>query len=100
MNDGRAVMTDPTTGALGVVPGGELDRVIAWAARGPILVERNGRVYRITIEPETSEAEPDPAVIERMLDSVAGSWASLDVDTAMHFVSQARARGSRSSERP
>ena len=77
----------------------DLPRLLDDAARGPLLLERDGELFRLTREDDIAY-EPDPELVRRTLDETAGSWADLDVDTIIAEVYEARRTGSRPPDRP
>ena len=69
------------------------------AARAPIILERDGKHFRLSRD-EDSAYEPDPEGVRAMLAVTAGSWADLDIDTMIREIYEAREAGSRSLDRP
>ncbi len=66
-----------------VIPGGELDRATQEAARGPVLLERAGELYRLTKEPESKEdifANFDPEKARAAFESLQGVLAGVDIE--------------------
>ena len=63
-----------------------------------LLEEREAR--RITARTGDIRYTPDPALVHRTLNAVAGSWADLDTDAMIEAVHAARSAGSRPSGRP
>lgn len=80
----------------------DLDALLDEAATSPVLLERNGVVYRLSREEEEDSInyEPDPERVRQMLRETAGSWADLDIDEIIREVYEAREAGSRPPDRP
>lgn len=81
--------------------------LLADANDGPLLLEKNGIVYRLSRVDEVEDVdevddwpEPDPERIEQMLDKVSGSWADIDADALIAELYEARERGSRPWDHP
>ncbi len=72
------------------------------AKEAPVLLEREGVIYRLGREDEQDsiDYEPDPERVRRMLDATVGSWADLDIDEVIRGVYEAREAGSRPPDRP
>jgi hypothetical protein len=68
--------------------------------RAPILVERNGELFRVAPEGGNPWAGYDPAAVEAAIARTAGSWADLGVDRAVAALYAAREAGSRPPGRP
>jgi hypothetical protein len=77
----------------------DLPSLLDEAARGPLLLERGGELFRLAREDDISY-EPDPALVRETLAATAGSWADLDVDDVIADLNAARRAGSRPPERP
>ena len=82
-----------------VTPDTDLPRLLDDAAKGPLLLERDGELFRLTREDDIAYV-PDPELVRRTLDATAGSWADLDVDAIIEEIYEARRSGSRPPDRP
>jgi hypothetical protein len=88
-----------TTETLKVTEGSEIDALLKNADEKPILLEKDGVVYRLSrVDDERPQVDPDR--VERILNEVAGSWADLDTDAMIAQIYEARERGSRPIDRP
>lgn len=83
-----------------ILPDSELGRVLDEVGETPVLLEKNGRVYRLTEEEadlwDTYDAEKAKETLQR----VAGSWADVDIDALILSIYRGRQDGSRPAERP
>ena len=80
---------------------GELARLLDEAAKTPLLLEKDGVVYRLhREEEEASRAEYAPEKVMAAVDLAAGSWADIDADALIAELYRAREEGSRPAERP
>jgi hypothetical protein len=77
----------------------DLPTLLEEAAKGPLLLERNGTLFRLAREDDIIY-EPDPALVRRTLVATAGSWGDLDVDEVIADIYKARGSGSRPPDRP
>ena len=77
----------------------DLPTLLDDAARAPVLLERDGELFRLARE-DGIDYEPDPDLVRRTLAATAGSWADLDVDRVIADLYEARRAGSRSPVRP
>jgi hypothetical protein len=83
-----------------VSPGSELDRLLDEAESSPILLERNGRHYRLSREAEALWEGYDPERVREAIAASAGSWAGVDADALIADLYRAREEGSRGADRP
>ena len=84
-----------------VTPDSELARFLDELEETPVLLEKNGKLYRITEEPgEDIWAGYDPEKARAALEKVAGSWADIDKDKLIAEIYRARDEGSRPITRP
>lgn len=86
-----------------VTPGPELAKLLEEASNGPLVLETNGKLYRldqVEREPEDIWAGYDPAAVRAAIDTYAGAWANLDTDAMIEHIYRARAEGSRPADRP
>jgi hypothetical protein len=86
-----------------VPEGSELARLLTEAGGAPLLLEKDGELYRL----ERMEKEPedifegyDPEKVKEAIATYAGSWAHLDTDTMIEEIYEAREKGSRPANRP
>jgi hypothetical protein len=84
-----------------IEPDSELARFLDEVGETPVLLEKNGKLYRLAEEPETDLwANYDPEKARAALKRVAGSWADIDVHKLIADLYRAREEGSRPSTRP
>ena len=76
-----------------------LASLLAEATKGPLLLERDGELFRLSREDDITY-EPDPDYVRATLAATAGSWADLDVDKIIADIYDARRAGSRPPNRP
>ena len=89
------------TRTIKVAPGSELDRLLDEAASVPLLLEKDGVLYRLEREgAEDIWAGYDPRRARRALDKTIGCWADLDTGAIIAGIYRARAEGSRPDDRP
>jgi hypothetical protein len=77
----------------------DLDMLLDEAAKGSVILERDGELFRLERQ-DSIACEPDPEYVRATLDAVAGSWADLDVDKLIADIYEARRAGSRPPDRP
>ena len=77
----------------------DLPSLLDDAAQAPILLARDGELFRLAREDDIFY-EPDPALVRETLAATAGSWADVDVDGVVADLFEARRAGSRPPERP
>jgi hypothetical protein len=87
------------TGPIPVTSDIDLPSLLDRAARSPVLLERNGEVFRLAREDDIYY-EPDPEFVKANLAATIGSWADLDVDALIADLYEARRAGSRPPNRP
>jgi hypothetical protein len=64
-----------------IEPGSELARLLEQADDTPVLLEKNGEVYRLTKEgPAKSRRRPKTETDYRAFLASAGGWADVDID--------------------
>jgi hypothetical protein len=97
-NGDELIMTNERT-SIRVTTETDLPTLLDDAARGPLLLERDGELFRLAREDDISY-DPDPVLVRETLAATAGSWADLDVDDVIADVYAARREGSRPTERP
>lgn len=80
-----------------VTPESDLESLLDEATNAPLLLERNGVTYRLSLENVQTPADRESARERelRMLDETIGSWADLDIDKIIHDIYEARKAGSR-----
>ena len=81
----------------------ELVTLLEEAAKGPLLLEKDGNTYRLQLEGGGKEdiwAGYDPEAVRKAIDETAGSWADLDTDAMIAAIYRAREEGSRPPDRP
>lgn len=77
----------------------ELTSLLDEAAKGPLLLERDGERFRLAREDDIAY-EPDPERVHKILDETLGGWADLDIDQIIADLYEARQAGSRPPDRP
>ncbi len=82
-----------------VHPDSELAHLLDELGEMPVLLEKNGKVYRLTVE-EDNSAHYDAEKVKATVRNVAGSWADIDADKFLAALYHARDVGSRSVTRP
>jgi hypothetical protein len=82
-----------------VTPEIDLPTLLDEATKRPLLLERDGTLFRLTREDDIAY-EPDAAMVRRTLAATAGSWSDLDVDEVITGIYEARRVGSRPPGRP
>lgn len=77
-------------------------RLLDDAAASPVLLEREGVLFRLAREDEeTADGDdPDPERVRRTLAQTVGTWADLDVDRVIADLYEARRAGTRPADRP
>ena len=84
--------------------GTDLEAILDDANSGPVLVERDGKVYLVSLTPEASDedlwAGYDPERAQQVLEEVAGSWADIDTDKLIEDIYRYREQGTRPPDRP
>src|ERR1700730_17022268 len=83
----------------------DLGRLLDEAGRAgePVVLEVNGRSFRLMPEAPTNEnpwKDYDPEKVLAALENTAGSWADLDTDKLIADIYKAREKGSRPADRP
>jgi hypothetical protein len=83
-----------------IVPdGSSLAKLLTDAAARPILLEKNGELFRLE-RMEQSEKAPSPAVIARSREGIlkaAGSWQGVDTEAFMAYIKDRRHTANRPS---
>jgi hypothetical protein len=80
-----------------VTPESTVEELLAGADDGPIWLETNGALYRLSRESSEDNiwAGYDPERARQVLDDVAGIFRDIDVDRWIAQVYEAREKGSR-----
>lgn len=81
-----------------VAPGSELARLLTQAASTPLLIEKDGELYRldrIEKEPESIWKDYDPEKVKEALRKSAGALAGVDTDALLRDIHEARQQGTR-----
>lgn len=92
--------TEPKT--IKVTEDTELIPLLEQARLSPLLLERDGVVYRLGAAEEDGNipAIKDPEAIQKVLDETIGSWADIDTDALIADIYRWREEGSRPIDRP
>jgi hypothetical protein len=77
----------------------DLPTLLDGAAKGSLLLERDGELFRLARDDDIAY-EPDAALVRRTLAATAGSWVDLDVDNVIADIYETRRAGSRPLNRP
>ncbi len=87
---------------LKVKPGSEIAKLLDAASTEPVLLERDGELYRLFREEGKEDiwADYDPENVREALNRTAGSWADIDADAMISDLYRAREEGSRPDTRP
>lgn len=86
---------------ISVPPDSELAHFLDKAGDTPLLLEKDGMLFRVTKEATVHEWEGyDPARVKAAILKTAGSWADIDTDAFMNQLYRAREDGSRPVTRP
>jgi hypothetical protein len=81
----------------------ELARLLTEAGDLPLLLEKNGAVYRLEPVERSREdifAGYDPEKVKKAIAETAGSWKDLDTEQLIADIYRARKEGSRPATRP
>ncbi len=81
-------------------PETELSDVLAQATKAPVLVEKDGLVYRVSPEPEDLAVGYDPAAVRQVLKTYANLLTPEEADERIAEIYRAREEGSRPADRP
>ncbi|MGI8553763.1 MAG: hypothetical protein ACR2PL_23685 [Dehalococcoidia bacterium] len=73
----------------------ELSAVLEQAARAPLLLERGGLVFRVTIEQRPPASASDPEIALASMRAAAGSWRDIDPEAFKAALYRAREDGSK-----
>jgi hypothetical protein len=86
-----------------VRPGTQVARVLDMATRAPLLLEKEGVLFRLDIV-EREIVEPwkaySPETAVSGMRAAAGSWADLDTEAIKANIYRAREEGTRPADRP
>jgi hypothetical protein len=89
-----------------VESGSELARLLDEVADEPVLLERNGRRYKVSPEPailtrrEDLHKSWDPEAALAGMHAAAGRWSHLDADELKRRIYRWREEGNRPADRP
>ena len=91
-----------TRGVINVSSDTKIDELFANADAAPVLVEKDGVIYRLAREESKEDiwAGYDPERARRALHDVAGIFRDLDIDKWITDIYEARKQGSRPIDRP
>jgi hypothetical protein len=82
-------------------PDSELARALDEAGDAPVLLEKDGKLYRLVEQAEENGwTDYDPEKAREALRKVAGIWADRDIDKLIADLYRAREEGSRPITRP
>ncbi len=74
-----------------MVPGTELARLLDQAASSPVLLEKDGELYRLNrAEEEDIWASYDPQKVREAVAKYAGSWKDIDLEAFKAFIRRPR----------
>jgi hypothetical protein len=87
-----------------VNPDSELGHLLDELGEMPVLLEKDGKVYRVTIEENNGEDAGSPSYdaeqVKAAVRKTSGSWADIDADKFLADLYHARHVGSRRANRP
>lgn len=84
-----------------IAPESELARFLDAGGETPVLLEKNGKLYRLVEEPAYQDgALYDAEQVKAAIHNTAGSWSDVDPDQFIADLYQAREEGSRPPTRP
>jgi hypothetical protein len=92
------MVSEPKT--IKVEPGSDLAAILDEAAKGPIVLAKNGVRFRLQREDEDIWATYDPDRVLRGMQAAAGAWTGADAEVLKSYVYRARAEGTRPPDRP
>ena len=75
--------------------GTELARLLDEAAAGPVLLERDGELYRLHRAEEDAWTDYDPERVRDAVARYAGSWEDVDLEAFKAFIYRAREEGTK-----
>jgi hypothetical protein len=88
------------TKTIRVLPGSELARLLDEAAKGPLVLEKDGVRYRLDREEVDVWARYDPAVTLEGIRAAGGSWRGVNAEALKAALYHAREEGTRPPDRP
>ena len=86
-----------------VTPGSELANLLEEAGALPLLIEKDGELYRLDLmkkEPEDIFARYDPDAAMAGIKEAAGSWKDIDPEAFKERLYRAREEGTRPYQKP
>ncbi|MCC6619013.1 MAG: hypothetical protein IT341_08235 [Chloroflexi bacterium] len=79
-----------------VLPDSDLARLLDAAARAPVLLEKEGVLYRVSrVEADSAIAAYDPAAVRASIQAAAGLLTPADAERLKAGIYQAREEGTR-----
>ena len=91
----------PEHNTIRIMPDSELARFLDAGGETPVLLEKNGKLYRLIEEPRNHQVEDhDAEAISEAIRRTAGSWSDIDPDKFIADLYRAREEGSRPATRP
>lgn len=79
---------------------GEIARLLDEADSGPLMLEKDGVLYRLDRESSADLPSYDAAATLAGIRAAAGSWGDLDTEALKADLYRAREEGTRSPDRP
>jgi hypothetical protein len=95
----RRTMTHEPTKKITVPEGSDLAKLLTDAGSRPILLEKNGELYRLE-RMEDADTVPSPEVVARSRDGIlqaAGSWKDIDTEGFKAYIKDRRQTANRPS---
>ena len=92
-------MTHEPTKKISVPDGSDLAKILTDAAGSPIVLEKNGELYRLE-RMENDEKTPSPEEVTRSRDGIrkaAGSWQGIDTEAFKAYIADRRHTANRPS---
>lgn len=86
-----------------IAPDSEIARLLKLAVGAPLLLEKNGELYRVNRMDDASDdiwADYDPDKVRAAVSKTAGSWNDVDAEMFVARIKSAREEGSRPATRP
>jgi hypothetical protein len=96
-------MAKEPTRKITVPEGSDLAKLLSEAAARPILLEKNGELYRLERMGQEAEdifAKYDPKAALAGIKAAAGSWKDIDVEAFKQFIYRSRKEGTRPPKSP
>jgi hypothetical protein len=93
------MMTNEPPKKVKITAASDLEKLLSDAAARPIVLEKNGELYRLE-RMETEDKAPSPEEVARSRDGIlkaAGSWKAIDTEAFKAYISDRRHTANRPS---